>query len=81
VDITSQYQQRRKAILAFRSQFLPASSEKKSKVHLAIDRLDEDMHQLSRHFGQMIGVRYGEPFFQRELVKVDDVVKMEVRSI
>jgi hypothetical protein len=39
------------------------------------------MHQLSRHFGQMIGVRYGEPFFQRELVKVDDVVKMEVRSI
>jgi bacillithiol biosynthesis deacetylase BshB1 len=81
VDITAQYPQRRKAILAFRSQFLPASSEKKSKVHLAIDRLDEDMHLLARHFGQMIGVRYGEPFFQKELVKVDDVVKMEVRSI
>jgi len=81
VDITAQYAQRRKAILAFSSQFLPHPSEKKSKVHLAIDRLDEDMHQLARHYGQMIGVRYGEPFFQRELVKVDDVVKMEVRSI
>jgi bacillithiol biosynthesis deacetylase BshB1 len=81
VDITAQYAQRRKAILAFSSQFLPYPSEKKSKVHLAIDRLDEDMHQLARHYGQMIGVRYGEPFFQRELVKVDDVVKMEVRSI
>jgi bacillithiol biosynthesis deacetylase BshB1 len=81
VDITAQYAQRRKAILAFGSQFLPHPSEKKSKVHLAIDRLDKDMHQLARHFGQMIGVRYGEPFFQKELVKVDDVVKMEVRSI
>ncbi len=81
VDITAQYEQRRKAIHAFASQFLAAPSAKKSKVHLAIDRLDEDMHQLARHFGQMIGVRYGEPFLQKELVKVDDVVKMEVRSI
>jgi len=81
VDITAEYAQRRKAILAFGSQFLPHPSEKKGKVHLAIDRLDEDMHQLARHFGQMIGVRYGEPFFQKELVKVEDVVKMDVRSI
>jgi len=29
----------------------------------------------------MIGVRYGEPFFQKELMKVDDIVKMDVRSI
>ena len=81
VDITAEYAQRRKAILAFGSQFLPHPSEKMGKVHLAIDRLDEDMHQLARHFGQMIGVRYGEPFFQKELVKVEDVVKMDVRSI
>ena len=39
------------------------------------------MHQLARHFGEMIGVRYGEPFLQKELFKVHDVVKMEVRSI
>jgi hypothetical protein len=29
----------------------------------------------------MIGVQYGEPFLQKELMKVDDVVKLEVRSI
>jgi hypothetical protein len=29
----------------------------------------------------MIGVKYGEPFLVKELMKVDDVVKMEVRSI
>ena len=81
VDITSQYQQRRKAILAFGSQFRSKKSENKSKVHLAIDRLEAEMNQLARRYGQMIGVDYGEPFLQKELMKVDDVVKMEVRSI
>src|SRR5229473_3467497 len=81
VDITAQYQQRRKAILAFASQFRPPKTEKKSKVRLAIDRLEADMNQLARHYGQMIGVDYGEPFLQKELLKVEDIVKMEVRSI
>jgi bacillithiol biosynthesis deacetylase BshB1 len=81
VDISAQYEQRRKAILAFGSQFRPKKGEPKSKVHLAIDRLEAEMSQLARHYGQMIGVRYGEPFLQKELIKVEDVVNMEVRSI
>src|SRR6266852_5483189 len=81
VDISAQYEQRRKAILAFRSQFQPEKREPKSTVHLAIDRLEAEMNQLARHYGQLIGVRYGEPFLQKELMKVEDVVKMEVRSI
>src|SRR5258708_1882072 len=81
VDITSQYQQRRKAILAFESQFRPPKREKKSRVNLAIDRLEAEMNQLARHYGQMIGVDYGEPFLQKELLKVEDIVKMEVQSI
>jgi bacillithiol biosynthesis deacetylase BshB1 len=81
VDITAQYEQRRKAILAFGSQFRPAKNEKKSKVHLAIDRLEAEMNRLAQHYGGMIGVDYGEPFLQKELMKVDDVVEMEVRSI
>jgi N-acetylglucosamine malate deacetylase 1 len=81
VDISAQYERRRKAILAFASQFRPKKGERSSKVHLAVDRLEAEMNQLARHYGQMIGVPYGEPFFQKELVKVEDVVKMEVRSI
>jgi N-acetylglucosamine malate deacetylase 1 len=81
VDITAQFKQRHKAILAFGSQFLPPKTEKKSIVHLAIDRLEEDMNYLARHYGQRIGVKYGEPFLQKELMKVDDVVKLDVRSI
>ena len=81
VDISAQYEQRRKAILAFGSQFRPKKAEPPSKVHLAIDRLEEEMNQLARHYGQMIGVQYGEPFLQKELMKVEDVLKMGVRSI
>jgi bacillithiol biosynthesis deacetylase BshB1 len=81
VDITKEFEQRRKAILAFESQFRPAKGSPKSKVFLAIDRLEDEMNQLARHYGQMIGVKYGEPFLTKELMQVEDVVAMQVRSI
>ncbi len=81
VDITKEFERRRKAILAFGSQFRPAKRAPKGKVFLAIDRLDDEMNQLARHYGQMIGVKYGEPFLTKELLQVDDVVAMDVRSI
>jgi bacillithiol biosynthesis deacetylase BshB1 len=82
VDITEQYEQRRKAILAYGSQFRPTRSERKRhKVHLGLDELENEMNRLARRYGQMIGVRYGEPFLTKELAKVDDVVDMSVRSI
>ena len=81
VDVTEQYEARRKAILAYGSQFRPAKSERKQKVYLAIDELDPKMDLLARHYGQMIGVKYGEPFLQKEKIVVDDIVELPVRSI
>jgi bacillithiol biosynthesis deacetylase BshB1 len=86
VDITSHFEQRRRAILTFASQFHPNKSEsrkqfKKTNVFLAIDRLEDEMNQLARHYGEMIGVKYGEPFLIKELMQVHDVVKMDVRSL
>ena len=81
VDISAEFQARRKAILAYGSQFRPKSRQKKSKVFLAIDRLEDEMNQLARHYGQMIGVKYGEPFLQKELLAVDNVMNLPVRSI
>ena len=81
VDITAEFEQRRKAILAFASQFRPAKRAPKSKVFLAIDRLEDEMNQLARHYGQMIGVKYGEPFLTKELMQVEDVVALPVRSV
>lgn len=81
VDITAHYRQRHRAILAYSTQFGSKAGSTKSKVFLAIDRLEGQMNQLARHYGEMIGVQYGEPFLQKELMKVDDVVKLDVRSI
>lgn len=79
VDITNQFAARHKAIRAFTSQF--RGTTRKRKVFLAIDRLEEEMNQIARHYGNMIGVRYGEPFLQKEMMKVNDVVEMAVRSV
>jgi bacillithiol biosynthesis deacetylase BshB1 len=81
VDITKQYETRRRAILAYRSQFRPAKSERKQRVFLAIDELDSKMDLLARRNGDLIGVKYGEPFLQKEPMRVEDVVDLSVRSI
>jgi N-acetylglucosamine malate deacetylase 1 len=81
VDVTRQYETRRRAILAYGSQFRPAKSERRQRVYLAIDELDPKMELLARHYGQLIGVKYGEPFLQKELMVVEDVVELPVRSI
>jgi N-acetylglucosamine malate deacetylase 1 len=81
VDITEHYETRRRAILCYASQFRPAKSEKKQKVFLAIDELDNRMDLMARRYGQMIDVKYGEPFLQKELMAVDDIVTLPVRSV
>jgi N-acetylglucosamine malate deacetylase 1 len=81
VDVTRQYETRRRAILAYGSQFRAGKSERRQRVYLAIDELDPKMDLLARHYGQLIGVRYGEPFLQKELMAVEDVVDLPVRSI
>jgi N-acetylglucosamine malate deacetylase 1 len=81
VDITPQFDRRRRAILAYRSQFAPAKHERRSKVHLPLDQLEQEAHLIARHYGQMIGVKYAEPFLVREVMQVEDVVRLAVRSI
>jgi len=83
VDITKQYERRRKAILAYASQFRPSKKEKakRSKVVLPLDRLEERMNLTARYYGRLIGVPYAEGFVVKEVMKVDDVVKMPVRSM
>ena len=81
VDITDQYERRKRAILAYESQFKPAKKDKKTKVHLPLDELEERMSITSGSFGRMIGVKYAEGFVVKEIMRVDDVVKMPVRSM
>jgi N-acetylglucosamine malate deacetylase 1 len=81
VDITKQYERRRRAILAYTSQFLPPKGARKSKVFLPLDELESRMGDQARHYGRMIGVRYAEGFVIKEAMQVDDVVRLSVRSL
>ena len=81
VDISAQYQRRRRAILAYRSQFGPQTKHRRSKVALPLDELEERMSLQARYYGRMIGVEYAEGFTVKEVLRVDDVVELPVRSI
>jgi len=79
VDITDQFEKKLKAVLCYRSQFSP----RQDWQNLFPSRADcrERLAAQARHFGDMIGVRYGEPFVTREITAVDDIVNIPVRSI
>ena len=79
VDITAQFDKKLKAILCYSSQF----SSRKDMQNLFPARADlrERVGSLARHYGLMIGARFGESFATREVAAVEDIVKMPVRSI
>jgi LmbE family N-acetylglucosaminyl deacetylase len=81
VDISEEYDRRRKAILAYASQFHPPRKERTSRVALPLDELEERMSTIAKHYGRMIGVKYAEGFVVKEIIQVDDLVRMPVRSM
>ena len=78
---TTRYNQRRRAILAYKSQFQPARKDRKSKVFIPLDALEERMSVMAQHYGRMIDVKYAEGFVVREIAQVEDVVALTVRSM
>ena len=73
VDITKAWKTKQRAILAFKSQFFnPKSNE--PKTFIARPEFLDAVEARARHFGELIGVQYGEAFVTRQPPKVDDVV-------
>jgi N-acetylglucosamine malate deacetylase 1 len=79
VDITEQFKKKLKAISCFSSQF--SAAKDKQNLFPSLGDLDARMSAEARHFGLMIGVRYGEPFVMRETIAYDDIVNIPVKSI
>jgi bacillithiol biosynthesis deacetylase BshB1 len=79
VDVTGQFEKKLRSVLCYSSQF----SSDKDVQNLFPSRKDlrERVGSLARHFGLMIGARYGEPFVTREVAEVEDIVTMPVRSV
>ena len=81
VDITRHFKQRYRAILAYHSQFRSIARDRKSKVDIPLDRLHQEVNLIARYYGHMAGVEYAEPFLVREVMQVEDVVNLPVRSV
>jgi bacillithiol biosynthesis deacetylase BshB1 len=79
VDITEQFDRKIEAIQAFSSQF--SADEDTQNLFPSRADLRDRVASLSRHWGLMIGVRYGEPFVMKEVFAVDDIVMLPVKSI
>ncbi len=81
VDISPYFERRYRAILAYHSQFRPKAKDKKLKVDIPLDRLHQEVNLIARYYGHLAGVEYAEPFLVKEVMQVEDVVTLPVRSI
>jgi bacillithiol biosynthesis deacetylase BshB1 len=81
VDISKHFERRYRAILAYHSQFKPKKKDKKSKVDIPLDRLHKEVNLMARYYGDLAGVEYAEPFLVKEVMQVEDVVTLPVRSV
>ncbi len=79
VDITRQFERRMAALLSYKSQY--GDSAEGSDLFPAQAEVEERLASVARFYGNLIGVKYGEPFVVKESMQVDDVVNMAVRSI
>jgi len=79
VDITTFIEQRHAALMAYRSQY--ANQKTGSGLFVAEEEIRERTFAEARHYGLLAGVKYGEPFQQKEVGLVDDLTLIPVQSI
>lgn len=80
VDITAQIESKLDAIFAFHTQF--ANKTAMGEIFGGATRpLREQILAHAAHYGSLIRRPYGEPFWMRETMLVDDLVRLEVNSI
>ena len=79
VDITPFIEQRHAALMAYRSQY--ANQAAGGGLFVPEEEIRERTLAEARHYGLLAGVRYGEPFVQKEVGLVDDLTLVPVQSI
>ncbi len=78
VDISAQFERRMAALLSYRSQY--GAIEEGAELFPQEQEIRERLGAVARYYGNLIGAKYGEPFVVKEMMRIDDVVSMGVRS-
>ena len=78
VDITAQFERRMESLMCYASQY----GVQDAAAGLFPDEAEirERLAGVARFYGNLIGVKYGEPFVVKETMRIDDVVSMPVRT-
>jgi len=79
VDITPFIEQRHTALMAYRSQY--ANQATGGGLFVPEEEIRERTFAEARHYGLLAGVKFGEPFVQKEVGLVDDLTLIPVQSI
>jgi N-acetylglucosamine malate deacetylase 1 len=79
VDISHQFEGKFASILAYKSQF--SDQEAGKDLFPAHDEIRARVDAMARFYGMLSGVTYAEPFLQKEIGLVDDLLAIPVKSI
>ena len=79
VDITDQFAARLEAIYVYQSQFTDQEAGKNDFP--AQGEIRSQVEAMARFYGMFAGVKYAEPFLQKELGLVEDLTAIPVKSI
>jgi bacillithiol biosynthesis deacetylase BshB1 len=79
VDITPFIEDRHRALMAYTSQY--ANQSAGSGLFVPEEEIRERTFSEARHYGTLAGVRYAEPFVQKEIGLVDDLTLIPVQSL
>jgi len=79
VDITPFIEDRHRALMAYHSQY--ANQPAGSGLFVPEEEIRERTFAEARHYGILAGVRYAEPFVQKEVGLVDDLTLIPVQSL
>ncbi len=79
VDISAEFEAKLQSIFAYKTQFSDQEAGKDDFPPLA--EIRDRVAAMAHFYGALAGVRYAEPFFQKEVGLVDDVRLIPVKSI
>jgi bacillithiol biosynthesis deacetylase BshB1 len=79
VDISAQFERRMTALLSYTSQYGEAIEG--GALFPNEQEIRDRLGAVARFYGNLIGVRYGEPFVVKEAMQIDDIVSMGSRSL
>jgi len=79
VDISEQFETKFASILAYKSQF--SDQEAGKDLFPAHDEIHARVEAMARFYGMLGGVTYAEPFLQKEVGLVEDLLAIPVKSI